>query len=241
MLRNISKTIEIILILFLCSCSSSAQLPLPNEQPLIQDPEFEPEHIKFTTQELLTNNCDGNSSKTTISKSILQEQSSFFQVEVEAGGIVRGTPIPAFLQAEIETKITGILQSQGGLKNGSETSFEIITPPGKALKHSIEWKETKVKGVIPLVFKDGTAKISFDKTIGIELNGRNSVEIACNNPKSTELSTNVTITPSTLTATQSPNQNTNSGAYVQEVPATQEEAAQEEVVKKYLASVKKCQ
>jgi hypothetical protein len=183
-----------IIMVVLTSCgtptTSSSIYMQPSE---IREPQIGAPYSEIVYQEVQTDNCDGTNKTTTIARSLVQEQTTFYEINVEAGGLIRGTPIPGILEAELEAKIKSALGSRVGNTFTQTISTVLETPEGQSLKHTISWNETKVKGVIDVVYSDGTARINFEKVIAIELAGRTSEPLECTG-QSTIVP--ITITPS---------------------------------------------
>ena len=92
----------VLIISFVTACSNNVVTPIPNSEPSeIRDPEIGEEYEEIATQIENTNNCDGASPTTIFQRSLEQEQTTVFAVEVEAGGLIRGTPIPTVLEVEL--------------------------------------------------------------------------------------------------------------------------------------------
>lgn len=180
-MKLISKCLFFILPLILASCglSPTAQVAGENQSPQISEPQIGTPYSEIAIQEIRTSNCDGANPTTTISRSLIQEQTTYFEVAVEAGSLVRGSAIPTALEGEVEAKIKAALGSSYGNKSEQTISTILTTQPNQALKHKILWNETKVKGLIDVVYPSGTATINFEKVIGIELFDRTSEPISC--------------------------------------------------------------
>jgi hypothetical protein len=177
----------IAILLTSCGTPPAASISGANSEPSeIKDPQIGAPYTEISIQEIRTFNCDGANPTTTVSRSLIQEQTTFFQVDVEAGGLIRGTPIPGVLEAELESKIKAALGDSVGNTSTQAINTTLETPPGQALHHKISWKETKVKGVIDVVYQDGTAKLDFEKVIGIELFGRTSEPLSCSGQEATQ-------------------------------------------------------
>lgn len=162
-----------------CGLLPNAQVSGESQSPQISDPQIGAPYTEIAIQEIRTSNCDGANPTTTISRSLIQEQTTYFEVAVEAGGLVRGSPIPTVLEGEVEAKIKAALGSSFGNKSEQTISTILTTQPGQALKHKILWNETKVKGFVDVVYSSGTATINFEKVIGIELFDRTSETLSC--------------------------------------------------------------
>lgn len=169
------------IILTSCGTSPTAQLPSGSgfQPSQIKEPQIGAPYTEIAIQEIRTSNCDGANPTTTVSRSLVQEQTTFFEVAVEAGGLVRGTPIPTVLEAELEGKIKAALGSNLGNKFEQTISTVLETQAGQAWQHKIFWNETKVKGIIDVVYQNGTATLNFEKVIAIELYDRTSESLTC--------------------------------------------------------------
>lgn len=170
------------ILIFLTSCiaqPSSGIVPLASQPSEIKEPQLSEPYTELVSQEVRAFNCDGANPSLRVDRSLLQEQTTTLSVEVEAGGLIRGTPIPEVLQAEVEAKISGALASNLGSKYQQSISLDLITENGQALLHTIIWQETKVRGIVDIVYSNGTARINFQKVIGVELNGRQSQNLNC--------------------------------------------------------------
>lgn len=191
------------------SVSSASAMPKQIKEPQIGAP-----YLSQVVQRQRTSNCDGQSRKTTISRSLQRGEATSFQVEVEAGGLVKGTPIPGFLEAELEAKIKAALARVSNIALQDSVSFDIETVPGNAYDHSITWNETRVKGIIELVYPDATAKVSFERVISLELADRISNPVGCSvQSLPTNLQTTtptVAVMPPTQVAQQSSSRNATS-------------------------------
>lgn len=171
-----------VMAIILTACGTSPTVQVPEAgfgSSTIKEPQIGAPYTEIIIQEVGTSNCDGANPTTTVSRSLVQEQTTFFEVAVEAGGLIRGTPIPTVLEAELEAKIKSVLGSNLGNKHEQAISTVLETQPGQARKHRIYWNETKVKGVIDVVYQDGTATLNFEKVIKIELLDRTSEALSC--------------------------------------------------------------
>lgn len=184
--------------IILASCGGASTTPQISgggiQSSQIKEPQIGTPYTEITIQEIRTSNCDGTNPTTTVSRSLVQEQTTFFEVAVEAGGLIRGTPIPTVLEAELEAKIKTALGSNLGNKFEQTISTVLETQPGQAWQHKIFWNETKVKGVIDVVYQNGTATLNFEKVIGIELDDRTSESLVCNGNSANPISTQVITT-----------------------------------------------
>jgi hypothetical protein len=180
-MRQPNKTLlALIVILLLAACRplpnhSSAQLPQE-----IHDAEiFGMPYIEPTIERVRTVNCDGQNNKINFGRSLSQGQTTFFEVEIGAGGLVKGALIPHVLQAELEAKIQAAIGRALTTNYQQHVSLEIETAPGTAYEHIVTWHETKVRGAIGVVYPTGIARVGFEKTIGVELYGRESEPLNC--------------------------------------------------------------
>jgi hypothetical protein len=169
-----------LIVSFIAACSNNVPSPIPNLEPSeIRDPEVGEEYEQLSTQIENTYNCDGASPTTIFQRSLEQEQTTVFAVEVEAGGLIRGTPIPTVLEVELETKLKSALQRYQGLTYKTSVEQPLSTPNGQALRHTIIWREKWVKGIIEVLYQDKAATISFQRIVGFQLEGRTSEPLAC--------------------------------------------------------------
>ena len=125
---------------------------------------------------------------------------------VGAGGLVTGTPIPSVLEVQLEAKITAALAKDYGLTTEKDHSLSLDNLKGTYLEHTIEWKITRVKGLIEVIYGDGVAEVVFDKIANVELYNRTSTSLGCNGNGVSVLPTleNSTNTPITILETQHP-------------------------------------
>lgn len=202
-MKNILSILGILF--FLTSCiaqPSSGVVPLSSQPSEIKDPQLSEPYTELVSQEVRAFNCDGANPSLRVDRSLLQEQTTTLSVEVEAGGLVRGTPIPEVLQAEVEAKISGALASNLGSKYQQSISLDLLTEKGQALLHTIIWQETKVRGIVDIVYSNGTARINFQKVIGVELNGRQSQNLNCDGTNlDVETQSPLVITPTLINDT----------------------------------------
>ncbi len=179
-LSSIYQFCIITIILTSCGTPPTTQIPGSSFQSSqIKEPQIGAPYTEITIQEIRASNCDGTNPTTTVSRSLVQEQTTFFEVAVEAGGLIRGTPIPTVLEAELEAKIKTALGSNLGNKFEQTISTVLETQSGQAWKHKIYWNETKVKGIIDVVYQNGTATLNFEKMIAIELFDRTGESLIC--------------------------------------------------------------
>lgn len=169
-----NKIFSFVLVLFLITACSSQN----NNSPEISVSKLG-EYAEKNLQEVYTNNCDGANPRTTIIRSLQQEQTTFFQVDVEVGSVVRGKPLPNSLEIEIETKIKAAFGIQTTGVQGQSITIELETPPGKFLKHKIVWNEIRGKGIADLVYPNGAGRVSFEKLLSIALYDRSSELMIC--------------------------------------------------------------
>lgn len=188
-----SISLFFIMTIILTSCGggipSTPQISGSVQSSQIKEPQIGAPYTEITIQEIRTSNCDGTNPTTTISRSLVQEQTTFFEVAVEAGGLIRGTPIPTVLEAELEAKIKTALGSNLGNKFEQSISTVLEVQSGQAWLHKVFWKETKVKGIIDVVYQNGTATLNFEKVIGIELSDRVGEPLVCNGNNASVLPT----------------------------------------------------
>jgi hypothetical protein len=130
-------------------------------------------------QRVQASNCDGQSRFTKVERSLSQGQTTFFQVEVSVGTLVKGALIPKALEAELETKIQAALGRAINDNYEQGMTVELETQPGTAYLHTVTWHETKVKGIIDVVYPSGVGQIGFEKIIGLELGPRTSEPLSC--------------------------------------------------------------
>lgn len=196
-MRNFKFSLRFIaIVLILSSVSCSSGVPQNPTSPInIHEPKIEPSTYEAKTQEhQRINNCDGSSPTVTYTRSLKTEQTTFFSVNVEGGGLVKGTPIPGFLEAELEAKVTAGLGNSIVNTGGQEVSIPLQTPNGSIMEHTITWNETRKKGTIQVDYQNGTAEVGFEKVLKIELYDRTSNSILCNNSNGqTPLSTSTAI------------------------------------------------
>jgi hypothetical protein len=176
------KSILLALFLFLTACTPTPHVGdsvalAPQEvrdARIVGEPYEEP-----AIERVRAFNCDGQSNKTTVGRSLSQGQTTFFEVEVSAGGLIKGALIPQALQAELEARIQTALGRVLSTNYQQHVSFDIDTVPGTAFEHTVTWRETKVRGAIDVVYPTGVARVGFEKIIGVELYGRDSQLLSC--------------------------------------------------------------
>ena len=154
--------------------NSSSTNPIINNPQLVGDT-----YIVFEKQIERVNNCDGAMPVYTISRSLEKENTTFFTVELEAGPVVKGTPIPEVLSVELEAKIKAAIGNSVSDTYSQAKSLPVNTERGHFVEHEIIWKETRVKGIVEAIYPEGIARLGFEKIIGIELYDRISREIGC--------------------------------------------------------------
>jgi hypothetical protein len=167
---------SVLSILIIVGCSSSqSNGGMPTD---IRNPQLDGNPYTTLTEDTeRTNNCDGTMPNYTIERSLLQENTTFFNIETEAGAIIKGTPIPEFLLAELEAKIMTAVGNSVSNTYVQTRSIPLVIPEGKFLVHTVTWKETRVRGNIEMVYPDGVATLGFEKIVGIELYDRTSEEV----------------------------------------------------------------
>lgn len=131
----------------------------------------------FETQTERVNNCDGTNPTYVVSYKTIEAQKATFEVTVEAGGLVTGTPIPSFLEVQLEAKIAAALAKDYGITTERDHEITLSNPVGMYLEHTITWKIIRIKGLIDVVYGDGVAQVSFDKVANVELYDRTSTSI----------------------------------------------------------------
>ena len=180
MVKKINLTVMILVISLLAGCGGGQQPSLPPMPQQINEPEISEFTSSYEPQVERVNNCDGATPTYLVSYKTIESQNATFEVIVGGGGLVTGTPIPEMLQVQLEAKIAASLSKQFGItvERNHELSLEI--PDGKKMKHTIMWKVTKVKGIIDVVYGNGTPRVEFNKIANIELYDRQSEELSCN-------------------------------------------------------------
>jgi hypothetical protein len=146
----------------------------------ISDPKIAEITPTFETQIERVNNCDGANPTYNIGYKTVETQKATFEVSVEAGGLVTGTPVPTILEVQLEAKIAAALAKDYGLTTEKSHDMTLENPQGKFLEHTIEWKVTRVKGLIDVIYGDGVAQVAFDKIANVELYNRTSKSLGCN-------------------------------------------------------------
>lgn len=153
---------------------------------------------------LRTENCDGYSTHTSVERSLAREETTTFEVSAGAGALVKGSPIPGFLEAQLEAQIQSALSRSLNLSYQQQIVVNIETPTGTATEHTIIWREIKVDGAVDVVYSDAVAEIWFQKIIGIELYGRDSTPLPCENQLTATATQESSPVVPTLTATPQP-------------------------------------
>jgi hypothetical protein len=163
--------------------SCNPEIPQSPTSPIsIHEPKVEPSTFEVKTQEQQRkNNCDGSTPSITYTRSLKTEQTTFFQVNVEGGELVRGTPIPGVLEAELEAKVTAALGNTIVNTGGQDIAIPLQTQKGFIVDHTITWNETRKKGTIQVDYQNGTAEVGFEKVLKIEYYDRTSRLIPCDN------------------------------------------------------------
>lgn len=196
MKTRLSVIVFSILVLFLSSCttfepSASSESQTTNNPASVADGSL-PQEIRNistigdpykepTIEVQRTINCDGNSPKTTFQRSLVTERTTTFEVQVGVGSVVKGSPIPQILEAQLDAQIQAALSRSLGQSHSQTVTVDVYTDAGTADEHTIIWREVKVNGALEVVFPDGVAEMLFQKTIGVELFDRTSVSISCEN------------------------------------------------------------
>lgn len=159
-----------------CGTSSGGGNSVPQQ---ISEPEisFLPPEYEHQTERI--NNCDGASPNYLVNYKTIETQNATFEVVVEAGGLVTGTPIPTALEIQLEAKIAASLSKQYGINVERNHELPLIIPTGKKVEHVITWKVTRIKGIIDVLYQQGTAQVAFSKIANIELYDRKSQELPC--------------------------------------------------------------
>ncbi len=145
----------------------------------ISDPKIADITPTFETQIERVNNCDGANPTYNIGYKTIETQKATFEVSVGAGGLVTGTPVPTILEVQLEAKIAAALAKDYGLTTEKSHDITLENPEGKFLEHTIEWKVTRVKGLIDVIYGDGVAQVAFDKIANVELHNRTSKSLGC--------------------------------------------------------------
>lgn len=133
----------------------------------------------FEQQTERVNNCDGANPTYIVTYKTIEAQNATFEVIVGAGGLISGTPIPQTLEIQLEAKIAASLSKQHGVTVEKNHEIFLENTPGKYVEHVITWNVTRVKGMIDVLYGDGTAQVAFTKISNVELRDRRSNEISC--------------------------------------------------------------
>jgi hypothetical protein len=161
-----------------CGSSNGNGAPVPQQ---INEPSIEAITPVFETQTERINNCDGTNPNYVVSYTTIEAQKATFEVTVGAGGMVTGTPLPTALEVQLEAKISAALAKDYGITTEKGHEITLENPIGSYLEHTITWKVTKIKGLIDVVYGDGTAEVAFDKVANVELYDRTSTPVSnCN-------------------------------------------------------------
>ena len=174
-----SHLISIILALFTlvgCGTPTGNTFIAPQQ---ISDPQVAEITPTFEIQIERINNCDSANPTYNVSYKTIETQKASFEVSVGAGGLVTGTPIPPVLEVQLEAKITAALAKDYGLTTEKNHDITLENPQGTYLEHTIEWKVTRVKGLIDVIYGDGVAQVAFDKIANVELYNRTSKPLGC--------------------------------------------------------------
>lgn len=176
-------------------------MPQQINEPAISllPPTFEPQTERI-------NNCDGASPNYLVSYKTIESQNATFEVVVEAGGLVTGTPIPTALEIQLEAKIAASLSKQYGINIERNHELPLVIPTGKKVEHIITWKVTRIRGIIDVVYGDGTAQVAFNKIASIELYDRQSADLPCDENVAvvTQPQQNITAEPVVIVTTPPP-------------------------------------
>jgi hypothetical protein len=96
--------------------------------------------------------------------------------------LVKGAIVPKALEAELEAKIQAALGRVLSNTYQQSVAVEIETQPGTAYLHTVTWNETKIKGIIEVVYPSGMGRVGFEKIVGLELGDRTSEALSCDSP-----------------------------------------------------------
>lgn len=146
----------------------------------INEPEVSEITPVYETQVERVNNCDGTNPYYNVSYKTIEAQRASFEVTVGAGGLVTGTPVPSALEVQLEARITAALAKDYGLTAEKNHDITLNNEEGTFLEHTITWKVTRVKGIIEVIYGDGTAQVGFEKIADVELYDRTSKSLGCN-------------------------------------------------------------
>ena len=164
--------------LLIVGCGSQ-NLAQSNQQPEIREPRLNEPYKKRVEEHVSTNNCDGASPSTTVSRFVEQYRASSFEVQVGVGGLAEGAPIPGVLSAELEAKIQAAIDQTFGNRYGQGKEIILQADPGSNRMHTVVWEEVRVTGIIDVVYPEGIGKVGFDKVIGVDIVDRTSKLIDC--------------------------------------------------------------
>jgi hypothetical protein len=152
-----------------------SQIPAEvRDAQLIGEPFVEPRY-----ERVQTDNCDGHNRLIRVERSLSQGQTTFFEVEVGVAGLVKGAIIPKALEAKLEARIQTALGRILSNTYQQGVYIELETQPGTANLHTVTWYETKVRGLIEVVYPSGIGRVGFEKIIGVELGPRTSEPLFC--------------------------------------------------------------
>lgn len=173
---NLYLSIGIVLLLASCGEPPSSGYPQPQQ---IGDPVVTllPPAYEYQTERI--NNCDGASPNYLVSYKTVESQNATFQVVVEAGGLITGTPIPAALEVQLEAKINAALSKQYGITIERDHQLPLEIPNGKKVEHVITWKVTRIEGLIDVYYQNETAQVAFNRIASVELYDRTSTDLSC--------------------------------------------------------------
>lgn len=218
---NMNKNIVTIIIAMFaltgCGTSQNGNYIIPQQ---INNPELSEIAPVFETQVERVNNCDGTNPFYNISYKTIEAQRASFEVTVGAGGLVTGTPVPSALEVQLEAKITAALAKEYGLTTEKNHDLTLNNVEGSFLEHTITWKVTRVKGIIEVIYGDGTAQVGFEKIADVELYDRTSKSIGCNGQSA---NSSPSATPAIVLATEAPTmviQNSTSSVSENSIPCS---------------------
>lgn len=175
--RIIGSILASIILIMTIGCGGSQNGYLMPQQ--INEPVFSEIAPSFEQQVEKVNNCDGANPTYVTSYKTIEAQNATFEVVVGAGGLITGTPIPQTLEVQLEAKIAASLSKQFGVTVEKNHEIFLENTPGEYKEHVITWKVTKVRGLIDVVYGDGTAQVAFNKIANVELFDRRSTDISC--------------------------------------------------------------
>lgn len=168
----------------------------------ITDPQIAKVTPTFENQIERINNCDDANPTYNVSYKTIATQKATFEVSVGAGGLVTGTPLPPVLEMQLEARITAALAKDYGLTTEKNHDITLENPQGSFLEHTIEWKVTRVKGLIDVIYGDGIAQVAFDKIANVELYNRTSKSLGCDGNSASTISTAGETSPPTPIQTE---------------------------------------